>query len=50
MNILPDDAYYHSLFGSDNEKCPPWFAIGLSVCMLISGGFIGLVLFIVFAC
>lgn len=41
---LPDDGYFHSMFGSDNEKCPPWFAVvfGLSICLFC--GTLGLIL------
>ena len=41
---LPDDVYYHSLFGSDNEKCPPWFAIGLGFSLMLVMGLSGLAL------
>lgn len=49
FNVLPDDSYFHSYFGSDKEKCPGWFAVIIGLGMMLVSGFIGLVLFLAFA-
>lgn len=44
IDMLPDDGYFHSMFGSDKEKCPPWFAMVFGLCMMLFYGTIGYVL------
>ncbi len=44
MFKLPDYGYFHSLFGSDIEKCPAWFAIGLGMSLMLVMGASGLAL------
>lgn len=49
IDLLPDDGYFHSIFGSDKEKCPTWFAVLFGLSMVVVYGTIGLVLFLAFA-
>lgn len=44
IDLLPDDGYFHSIFGSDNQKCPPWFSVLFGLSMIIAYGTIGFVL------
>lgn len=44
IDILPDDGYFHSMFGSDKEKCPTWFMGLWGIVMILVYGTIGLVL------
>jgi len=44
MDMIPDNEYFHSMFGSDKEKCPAWFAVGWAICMMIVYRTIGLIL------
>jgi len=44
FNVLPDDSYFHSQFGSDSEKCPGWFAVIIGLSMVLFYGAIGLIL------
>lgn len=44
FDVLPDDGYFHSYFGSDNDKCPGWFAIIIGLSMVLVYGSIGLIM------
>ncbi len=44
MDLIPDNEYFHSTFGSDKEKCPEWFAGLFGLCLILTLGTIGLIL------
>ena len=44
MDLIPDNEYYHSMFGDDETKCPAWFGVGWAICMMLVMGSLGYVL------
>lgn len=48
MDMLPDNDYFHAMFGSDKEKCPDWFSVLFGLSMVVVYGTIGVVLILAF--